>query len=88
MSQLAFAYKMMEETRSNLNDDRLEIKRSVGTGAVKCEDFASLYSLHSSDASVGVPSLSRSLSDHSGKYIKSVLLQSIAFVLISVFMTI
>jgi hypothetical protein len=64
MSQLAFAYKMMEENRSSLNDDRLEIKRS----GVKCEDFASLY-IHSSDAlaaSVGTPSLSRSLSDHSG----------------------
>jgi hypothetical protein len=70
MSQLAFAYKMMEENRSNLNDDRLELKRSGGTGGVKCEDFASLYSLHSSDAAVaaaGAPSLSRSLSDHSGK---------------------
>lgn len=65
MSQLAFAYKMMEENRSSLNEDRLDIKRS----GVKCEDFTSLY-IHSSDlasASVGTPSLSRSLSDHSGK---------------------
>ena len=70
MSQLAFAYKMMEENRS---DERLEIKRS--SGQVKCEDFASLYSLHSPDSalsSVGAPSLSRSLSDHSaGNFISS-----------------
>lgn len=67
LSQASFANtKMMEENRS-LHDDRLDIKRSSG-GGIKCEDsFASLYSLHSSEAALsGTPGLSRTLSDHSG----------------------
>jgi len=70
LSQSSFLNaKMMEDNRTSLNDDRLDMKRS--SGAVKCEDFATLYSLHASDAAlsaaVGGPGLSRSLSDHTGK---------------------
>lgn len=71
LSQASFANaKMMEDNRS-MHEDRLDMKRGGG-GGVKCEDsFATLYSLHSSDAAlsaaVGGPGLSRTLSDHSGK---------------------
>ncbi|XP_035704215.1 short stature homeobox protein 2 isoform X2 [Folsomia candida] len=73
LSQASFANaKMMEDNRS-MHEDRLDMKRGGG-GGVKCEDsFATLYSLHSSDAAlsaaVGGPGLSRTLSDHSGQEI-------------------
>lgn len=90
LSQSTFANKMMDEGRlSAALDDRLDIKRSSGGGSggggggggggnggasVKCEDFSSLYSIHSSDAAlsaataVGGPAVNRSLTDHSGKF--------------------
>lgn len=68
LSQASFAQaKMMEDNRS-MHEDRLDHMKRGGGGSVKCEDFATLYNLHSSDAaalSVGVGG--RTLSDHSGK---------------------
>lgn len=86
LSQSTFATKMMDEGRlSAALDDRLDIKRSSGGGSgggnggatVKCEDFSSLYSIHSSDAAlsaataVGGPVINRSLTDHSGKLLQT-----------------
>src|SRR5687767_2793313 len=66
MSQLAFAYKMMEDGRSLLNDDHrslADLKRAAGnsntngglinnSSSIKTENFASLYNLHSTDTAL------------------------------------
>jgi len=65
-SQSAFGNKMIGDPGDN--SERLDLKpqRSANSG-LKCEDFASLYSLHSSEAALSVQGgLRQSLSDHSG----------------------